>query len=442
MPRPALLGLLLLVLLPFAPGLTATAAGQDPGPTPTIGAPVEPPPAPPGPVAVPEPTADAVAFYRSGHALWVVRRLWEFAVPLAALATGLSVWLRDRARQIGRTPGRTVAVYVAAAWVLLAIVNLPLAAYAGFVRLHAYGLSTQTFPAWLLDQVKTVGFELLILVPSAVGVHRLIVRSPRRWWLLTGLITLPVVLGLALIKPVWIDPAFNRFGTMRDRALEGQILELARRAGVDGSRVFEVDKSRETKAVNAYVTGFLGTKRVVLWDTLVDRLRPDEVRVVMAHELGHYALNHVVQGLLVSSVLVLLGLYAVHRGAQAVLARWGDRLGGIRSIADVAALPLLFALGLAANLILSPVGYAFSRHLEREADRFALELTRDNAAAARAFVRLQEANLGYPRPGPVFTAVRATHPSLGDRIDFSNSYRPWERGEPLRYAPLMRPAAE
>lgn len=433
------LRLCLLLLLPLLlPGAAWAQEPEQPASASTSPAALANPPAA-GPVAVPEPTPEAVAFYRGGHALWTVRRVWELAVPLAFLAGGFSVRLRQAATRIGRTRAGAAALYAAAAWTVFALLELPLSYYAGFVRLHAYGLSTQTASAWALDQLKAFGIELLLLVPAVVGVHWFLVRAPQRWWLYTGLVTLPVVLVLALIKPVWIDPVFNQFGPMRDKGLEARILDLARRAGVEGSRVFEVDKSRETRAVNAYVTGFQGTKRIVLWDTLVDRLQADEVLVVMAHELGHYALNHVVQGLLVSSALVLLGLYAVHRLAVSRIARRPRWLRGVESVSDLAALPLLFALGMAVNLVLSPLGYAFSRHLEHEADRFALELTRDNDAAARAFVRLQQTNLGYPRPGPIYTGLRATHPSLGARIDFSNAYRPWADGQPLRYAHLMRP---
>ena len=112
-----------------------------------------------------------------------------------------------------------------------------------------------------------------------------------------------------LVKPIWIDPLFNKFGPMKDKALERSILDLASRAGIEGSRVFEVDKSVDTKAVNAYVTGVLGTKRIVLWDTLLARLDEKEVLVVMAHEMGHYVLGHVVRSILLSSLVILAGLF-------------------------------------------------------------------------------------------------------------------------------------
>src|SRR6185437_14394883 len=106
-------------------------------------------------------------------------------------------------------------------------------------------------------------------------------RSPRRWWLYTAILSVPFLFGTMIVEPIWIDPLFNKFGPMKDRALERSILALAERAGISGSRVFEVEKSVDTKAVNAYVTGVFGTKRIVLWDTLIAKLDPPEVLAVM-----------------------------------------------------------------------------------------------------------------------------------------------------------------
>jgi STE24 endopeptidase len=278
-----------------------------------------------------------------------------------------------------------------------------------------------------------MGF-LLAWVP-----FRLLDRSPRRWWLYTGLLVVPFLFFMTLIKPVAIDPLFNDFGPMKDKALEARIQALAGRAGIVGSRIYEVDKSRDTKTVNAYVTGFLDTKRIVLWDTILAKLDERELMFVLGHEMGHYVLNHVVQGILFSSVLILLGLGFVDRAGSWLIRRKGNRLG-IDRLGDVAALPLILMLAQVAMLVLLPIGFTFSRWIEHEADRFALELTRDNRAGALSFVELQRDNLGVPRPGWLYKVWRASHPSLGDRIDFCNRYRPWEDGRPLRYDDLFREA--
>lgn len=391
------------------------------------------------PVPVPEPTPRAVAFYRSGHVLWATGVAWSLLVPAALLATGLSARLRDRVRLVVGRRTLTVPLFVAAYVALTALLRLPLVYYAGFVRPHEYGLSRESLGDWAADELKELGLLMALAVPAVTAMYGLLRRYPRTWWLLTGLLAFPLLLFLATIKPIWVDPLFNRFGPMRDRALEARILALADRAGIDGGRVFEVDRSRQTTTLNAYVTGLLDTKRIVLWDTIVDRLDDDELLAVMGHEMGHYVLNHVVLGLAVSGGLILVGLGFVHVAAGRLARRWSGRFGFDRP-SDIASLPLLVLLAHVANLALTPAGFAFSRHLEREADRFALELTRDNRAAARSFVELQRENLGYPRPGPLYRLWRSTHPSLGDRIDFANTYRPWERGEPLRYADRFRDA--
>src|SRR5947209_1936550 len=169
-----------------------------------------------------------------------------------------------------------------------------------------------------------------------------------------------------LVKLVLYAPLFNRFGPMEDKALEAKILALADRAGIEGGRVYEVDKSRDTKTVNAYVTGLANTKRIVLWDTLLHDLDERQVLFVMGHEMGHYALGHVVRGILFMSVLMLVALGGIHVAGHWFLRRYHDRIGFDR-LADVASLPLLLLLITVYTLLIQPVGLAWSRHIEHEA---------------------------------------------------------------------------
>jgi Zn-dependent protease with chaperone function len=186
------------------------------------------------------------------------------------------------------------------------------------------------------------------------------------------------------------------------------------------------------------VTGFLGTKRIVLWDTILNKLDDRELLFVMGHEMGHYALNHVVKGILFLSALTLAAFYGIHRTVY-YLIKLGRGRFGFDELSDIASLPLMVLLINMFSLLLTPVGFAYSRHLEHEADRFGLELTHYNHSAATGFVRLQQENLGMPRPGLFYTIWRATHPSIGERIDFFNAYKPWERGEPSKYERYFQP---
>ena len=331
----------------------------------------------------------------------------------------------------------TVAVYAVFYRTLDWIAARPLGFYGGFLRPHAYGLSDQTFSKWLRDSSIDLAVSALVGAVLAMGLYAWIHKAPRRWWLGATACLVPFLLVVFLIAPLWIAPLYNDFGPMQDPALEAKILTLAERAGIEGSRVFEVAKSVDTKTVNAYVTGFLASKRIVLWDTLLARLDEPEVLFVMGHEMGHYVLDHVLLGILLSALGSGLGLFAIHRIAPALIARFATRMD-FRELGDVASLPLLLLLIQLGSFVFMPVGLAVSRHFEHEADRFALELLQDNRAAAMAFVKLQQSNLGVPRPGPLYVWWRGSHPSLGDRIDFANAYRPWQRGEPLRYGERFR----
>jgi Zn-dependent protease with chaperone function len=380
------------------------------------------------PVAVPEPSPLAMQYYRSGNWLWVLNRIWSLAVPGLIAFSGLSAQLRNLARRLGRFWFFNVGIYMALFLAITFVLDLPLAYYQGFVRQHAYGLSNQTLTKWLGDSLKSLAVDMagcfaLIWVP-----YLLLARSPRRWWIYTSILSVPFLCLMMLVKPIWIDPLFNDFGPMKNKQLERSILDLAARAGIDGSRVFEVNKSVDTNAVNAYVTGFWQSKRIVLWDTLINKLDEPEVLVVMGHEMGHYALGHVVRSILLSSIVTFIGLFFVNRFARWLIARFRERLG-FDHLADIASVPLMILSLEVATLFLSPVALAYSRYQEHEADRFALDLTRANHSAGTAHVKLQTENLGNPRPGPLFKFFRASHPSTGDRIDFANSYHPWTSGQ-------------
>lgn len=390
------------------------------------------------PVAVPRPTPLALQFERGGNWLWVVNQVWALAVPALILFSGASARLRDLSARLGRSWFLTIGVYVILYSAIVFVASLPLLYYQGYIRLHAYRLSEQTLGRWLGNAVK---FELVSMATGfgfAWVPFWLLARSPRHWWLWTTLLTVPFLFGVVLLKPIWVDPLFNDFGRMRNQALERDILALARRSGIEGSRVFEVDKSRDTKSVNAYVTGVLGTKRIVLWDTLVDKLGEKELLFVMAHEMGHYALGHVVRSVLLSAFGILAGLFVVDRAGRLMIARYRGRFGFDR-LSDVASVPLLLLLMELTSLVVIPAAFAYSRHQEHEADRFAIELTRSNRSGALAFGKLASENLSNPRPFPLLRPWRATHPSIGERIDFCNAYRPWTLGQPLKYGALFRP---
>jgi len=385
------------------------------------------------PVAVPAPSEKALRYHQGNNAIWATEQVLSIALPLLLLFTGLSAWLRTLANQW--SGGRfypTLAIYFVLFSILMFLVELPLSYFIGFAREHAYGLSTQHFSKWAGDQLKGLGVGVVIGLLVLWVPYWLLAKSPERWWLWTSALALPFYMVTLIVTPLWIAPLFNKFGPMKDKYLEADVLAVAKRAGVEGARVYEVNKSVDTTKVNAYVTGVGGTKRIVLWDTLIARLTPAQAKYVVGHELGHYVLGHVWTSVLLSTALTFLGLFGAHRVSGFLLGHFGGRMG-FHHLADIASLPLLMVLLTLFSLVITPAALAFSRYHEREADRFGLELTHDNRAAATAFVTLQQQNLAVPRPSLLYKIFRASHPPIGERVDFINGYRPWEQGQVGRY---------
>ncbi|MDX1388050.1 MAG: M48 family metallopeptidase [Acidobacteriota bacterium] len=391
-----------------------------------------------GPVAVPEITARAMSYYRSGNWLWAFKHLWALIVPAIILFTGLSARIRDGARAIGRNWYFTIGVYFALYTLIIFVIELPLAYYQGFARPHAYDLSNQTFGKWFGDSFKELFLNIAAGFMFLWILYGLLRLSPKRWWLYVGLALIPVLLFIYLISPVWVDPLFHDYGPLEDKELEAKVLALAERAGVEGTDVYEVDLSVDTKALSAWVTGFLNTKRIVLTDNIIAAMTDEEVLFVVGHETAHYVLGHMPRIVIFLAVVFMAALWVVHLFSAGLIQRFKHRFG-FDQLSDVASLPLILLLFSLASFVITPATMAFVRWHEREADRFALEITQTNSAGARAFVKLQHTNLGNPRPGMLYKLWRSSHPTLAERIEFCNDYRPWETGEPLVYAEYFTP---
>jgi STE24 endopeptidase len=390
-----------------------------------------------GIVAVPEPSEQAMRYYRSGNIIWGIETIAVLLLPALFLFTGFSARLRDLAARPGYGWFLTVGSYFVMFALISYLIGLPLSYYAGFVREHAYGLSNQTFAKWSVDSLKALAVGLFLGSMAVCALYWILRRSPQRWWLYTTLLLIPFIFLLLLITPVFLDPLFNDFSPLHNQALEGRVLDLANRAGIEGGRVYQVNKSVDTTKVNAYVSGFMSTKRIVLWDTIIEKLGEDELLFVVGHEMGHYVLGHIVRTVFILSGFGLVLLYLVHRLSAFLIQRYQKRFG-FSLLSDVASLPLLMLLLTALSLGAEPILLAVSRYHERQADQFALEITRGNRAAATGFVKLQQNNLSNPRPGWLFKLWRASHPPLAERIDFCNSYAPWREGQPLRFKAYFR----
>ncbi len=390
------------------------------------------------PVAVPEPSPKAVSFYHSTILLIAVIILWSLLIPVGFLFTGFSAKLRSWAERLGRKWYFSYAIYCTAFSLICFVLLLPLLFYGGFIHLHHYDLSNQSFARWLYCSVQ--GAAIVLVGGLAVGwiPFFVIKKSPRRWWLYLGLLT-PLYLCFTLwIQPVLIDPLFNKFTPLQDKELEAKILAEAARAGIPGSRVYQVNTSVDSKVENAYVAGLMGTKRIVFYDTTLQNMNRDELLFVMGHEMGHYVLWHKAQRIAFKSILILVSLYVAYLLTGPVIGRFKN-IWGFAAPSDFAALPLGVLAFWLFCFVDQPINMAFSRHLEHEADRFGLEFTHENHAAAIAFVKLMQVGLGVGRPGAIAMIWFGSHPCIADRIEFCNTYHPWETGQPSKYEEYMKP---
>lgn len=368
-----------------------------------------------------------------GLRVWlrVVTPVYGVFVALLLLFTGLSVRFRDIAHAMGNRTYVRVLIYFALYSVAVTLLTLPLAWYEEFALEHQFGLSTQTLGDWVFDSVKALTFNIVAfgVVPVLALAWQAIQRSPRGWWLWCSAATLPVAVAATLLQPLVFDPLFNKFTPLEDQSLKRGILDLGARAGIPARNVYQVDMSSRTNKVNAYVNGFGASQRIVLWDTTLERLERDEILFVMGHEMGHYVLHHIWKGLLWVGLgaFGMFGLLAWILGA--LLRRFGPRWG-ITGVSDLAAIPLMVAVITVLSFAAQPLFNAMSRQVEHESDIYALELTRDNEAGARAFLQLAQNNRSDPEPSPWVRTMFYTHPPLGERIRFALGYRPWEQGLP------------
>lgn len=355
-----------------------------------------------------------------------------FAYGLVTLAillpTKFSARMRDIANRVSKKFFVAAMFYFVLFSLVGAVLDFPLSYYAGFVVPHQFDLSTQTFGSWIGDEAKGLLVSLVIGTPI-VALALLAISKFRRWWLALWLGSIPVMLLLVVIAPVFIDPLFNKFEPLKDQVLKEKLLSMASKAGIEGGRVYQVDKSKQTKTLNAYVTGIGPTKRIVMWDTIIAKMTHEELLTVMAHEMGHYVLNHLWKGLAWGVLISLVVCFGLQRVYEWGLARW-SAAWGVTGSGDAASLPWLMVVVSVIMFLLSPVTNGLSRHTEHEADVFALELTHDNAAFSTAFVKLAEDSKTIPNPHPFIEFWRYSHPSIEHRLQFAAEYKPWEKGEP------------
>ncbi|HEX8645839.1 MAG TPA: M48 family metallopeptidase [Thermoleophilaceae bacterium] len=327
--------------------------------------------------------------------------------------------VRRALERAGARPILGAAAAGAGISVALVVVTLPLAA-ARHSRAEEFGLSTQTWGAWAGDVGKATGVEAVLAAGGAAILIGIMRRFPRNWWAPASAAVVALSVAFLWLAPVAIDPLFNKFTPLPEGKLRAEVLELAERSGVEVGEVYRIDASRRTTGANAYVGGLGHTKRVVLYDNLIEDFSPAEVRSVVAHELGHVKHDDVPMGLLWVAIVAPGALFLAQRLTERLAPEGLE--GGRDGRAGPAALPAA-ALSLAlVSFTLGVVGNHVSRRVEARADAYALRLTDDPEGFVALERRLVTQNLGDPDPPGALVALLATHPPAMERIGFALAY--------------------
>jgi STE24 endopeptidase len=357
--------------------------------------------------------AKSDSYFEGGY--WLI--LWDFlyggALLLVLLETGWSARFRDVAERVTRRKPLVNWIYWVQFSVASFVLGLPLAVYEGFIREKQYGLMNQTFLAWFVDQLKSLGLTAFfggLLVMAVIGIVR---RLPGTWHVWATLTVVLFVMAAGLISPVFIAPMFNKYTVLSDARVRDPILRLARQNGIPATKVYEVDASRQSDRISANVSGFLGTERITLNDNLLNRCSPECVQAVMGHEMGHYVLNHVYKDVAFQLILFTLIFAGLRLGLEGAMRRWSGRWG-IRELTDPAVLPLALLIISVFGFVLTPVNNTLTRTEEYEADIFGLNTSRQPDGFAQGALLLSE----YRKlsPGPVEEFIFFDHPSGRTRI--------------------------
>lgn len=360
--------------------------------------------------------AKSDAYFEGGYWIEAWGTLITVLVAWLLLRTRFSARLRDFAERRTRRPFRQTLIYAAIFLLVLSVLTLPWTLYTGFYREHQYGMSNLTLGAFLGDWSKSLALGTA-LIALAIAVLYLIIRRVRERWIgwATGATAL-FLLFILLINPVFVAPLFNKYESLPPGDVRESILALARANGVPADDVYWYDASKQTKRISANVSGIAGTTRIALNDNLLNGTSPEEIRAVMAHEMGHYVLNHSLWIPLGLSVVFGIGYWAVNRLFGYFQREHGERWG-VRDLADPAGLPLAMAIFAVVMLLLGPLNKSIIRVAENQADAFGLDAAREPHGFASVAMRL--ATYRKIEPSALEEVLFFNHPSGRTRVERS-----------------------
>jgi len=353
------------------------------------------------------------AYFEGGY--WLT--LWDFLLAVFVLWLMLhfrwSARMRDLAERITRFKPLQTVLYWVQFILVFSVLTFPLTVYEGYFREHNYGLLNQNFSQWMRDQLVGLAVLLVLGALLIVPLFGLVRRLGKNWWVWGAVLMIVFLAFVGLIAPVYISPLFNQYKKLEDASIKDPILQMARANGIPANDVYEFDASRQSDRVSANVSGFAGTMRISLNDNLLKRCTLPEIETTMGHEMGHYVLNHEYKGLVITGVGLVIAFAFVNWGIGYALARWGTAWD-VRSITDVAVLPLAVILFSFYFFITTPLSNTVTRTMEFEADMYGLNAARQPDGEANVDMMLGE----YRKldPGPVEEFIFFDHPSGRTRI--------------------------
>jgi STE24 endopeptidase len=293
------------------------------------------------------------------------------------------------------------------------LIDIPFSLYRNFKIENRYGFNTMTMRLWLTDLLKSLAIASVLGSVVVLSALAIIQYSPAWWWLWVWTFLLVFGIFVMYISPVVIEPLFFKFEPVKAEGLEENVRVLMERAGLKVDRVFQVDASRRSRHSNAYFTGIGRVKRIVLFDTLIEHMTPEEILAVLAHEAGHWKKRHVLKRVVLTETMTFCGLFLAYH-----LISWTG-LPGMVGLADASFFARVIILGFLSSLVMFPLTPFFSylsRRDEREADDFASELTGRPDAMASALVKLSRENLANLHPHPLYAKFHYSHPPVVERI--------------------------
>ncbi|RXT04802.1 M48 family metallopeptidase [Ammoniphilus sp. CFH 90114] len=361
----------------------------------------------------------SVSYSRIRNMMFFIGGPLEWGFYLLILGSGLASVYQ---RWVGKVKGSffQVVLFVFILTLTTSLLHFP-QDYFTFQLRHEYGMTNEPFASWGLDKLKAFALSVIMSSPIIWLLYWLIRKSPRRWWLWCWTASIPIALFFMYIQPVVLDPVFNKFSPLKDQQLKEEILFLADRANVPVEQVYEVDMSKKTNALNAYVNGIGNNTRIVLWDTTLDKLEKDEILFIMAHEIGHYVLNHMIWLFVGTVFMILAALFVIFYLLEWTVRRFGQAWG-IPRVGDISSLPIILLLISVLSFLSMPVQNAVSRQYERAADIYAMEMMQDSDAAVRTFQRLAVEGKSEVNPPPLVKYFLYGHPTLHERILFVKDY--------------------